>query len=269
MIRLPVVAGQFYPSDPQVLKKMIASFGIKKPKDSQKAIACILPHAGYIYSGKVAARGLAEIDIGTSCIILGPNHTGTGALYSLVREGAWKTPLGSVPIDTELADRLLKNSKYLEEDEVAHAYEHSIEVELPLIQEIGRTDFSLVPIILATGDNLVYKDIASAIATAVQQSKYDVTIIASSDMTHYEPQEDANRKDKEAIEALLKLDPKELLEKIDRYQISMCGYIPAVIALMAAKILGAKKARLVAYQTSGDVTGDFSSVVGYASIVIQ
>ena len=269
MIRSPVVAGQFYPSDPQALKKMIASFGIKIPKDRQKAIACILPHAGYIYSGKVAAKALAEIDIGTSCIILGPNHTGTGAPYSLVREGTWKTPLGSVPIDTELADRLLKNSKYLEEDEVAHAYEHSIEVELPLIQEIGRTDFSLVPIILATGDNLVYKDIASAIATAVQQSKYDVTIIASSDMTHYEPQEDANRKDKEAIEALLKLDPKELLEKIDRYQISMCGYIPAVIALMAAKILGAKKARLVAYQTSGDVTGDFSSVVGYASIVIQ
>jgi AmmeMemoRadiSam system protein B len=269
MIRQPAVRGQFYPSDPEDLKKIIASFGINKIKERKEAIACILPHAGYVYSGKVAAQALAGIKIGASCIIIGPNHTGYGVPYSLMKEGAWLTPLGNVPVDTALADELLKNSKYLEVDEMAHTYEHSIEVQLPIIHEMGRPDFSFVPIILASGDNLVYKDIAQAIASAVQKNKKEITLIASSDLTHYESQENANKKDKEAIQAILELDPEGLLEKIDRYQISMCGYIPTVVILAAAKILGAKKARLTAYQTSGDVTGDYSSVVGYASIVIQ
>ncbi|MBI5872935.1 MAG: AmmeMemoRadiSam system protein B [Candidatus Omnitrophica bacterium] len=269
MIRKPVVAGQFYPSQPEQIKKLIAGYGLKMDIEKQKAIACILPHAGYIYSGKVAAEVLSKIEVASTCIILGPNHTGYGVPASIAREGEWITPFSSLKIDTPLADLLLKNSKYLESDFTAHAYEHSIEVELPLIQAISRPEFTFVPIVLASADDLVYKDISSAIALAVRTLKKDVTIIASSDMTHYESQESANQKDKAAIEAMLKLDTKELLERIEKFGISMCGYMPAVVAILAAKILGAKNAKLVAYQTSGDVTGGYSSVVGYAGIIIQ
>ena len=228
-----------------------------------------MPHAGYIYSGKVAFEVLSKIEVSATCIILGPNHTGYGVPCSIMREGEWETPLGSVKIDSDLAGLLIKNSKFLEEDDKAHIYEHCIEVELPLLQESLKREFTFVPIVLASADDLVYKDIANSIATSVSSSKKNVTIIASSDMTHYESQQSASKKDEEAIKAILKLDAHELLEKIERFGISMCGYMPAVVTILAAKLLGAKKAKLIAYQTSGDVTGDYSSVVGYAGIVIQ
>ena len=269
MIRKPVVAGQFYPSDPQALKKLIADFGLKKCDKKEKIISCILPHAGYIYSGKVAARVLSQIEIGETCIILGPNHTGYGAACSIQKEGEWLTPLGRVPIDSDLAEQIIENSKDMEEDEAAHAFEHSIEVELPLIQEICRNDFSFVPIVLASADILVYKDIANAIALSIKSSKKSVTIVASSDMTHYESQASANKKDEEAITPILNLDELGLLDKIERLGISMCGYVPAVVAILASKMLGAKTGKLVSYQTSGDVTGDFEAVVGYAGITIS
>lgn len=268
MIRKPVVAGQFYPSEPERLKKVIEGFGVVRAPKPQKVIACILPHAGYAYSGKVAAKVLSIIDLAPSCIILGPNHTGYGAGCSVMKEGEWLTPFGLVPIDTDLAGSLIENSKYLEEDEAAHAYEHSIEVELPLLQALCRKDFSFVPIVLASADPLVYNDLASAIATSIKTGKKPVTIIASSDMTHYESQASANKKDHEAIQAMLRLDEHDLLTKIERLGISMCGYVPAVVAMCASKILGAKKAELIAYQTSGDVTGDYEAVVGYAGILI-
>jgi AmmeMemoRadiSam system protein B len=269
MLRKPAVAGQFYPSDPEAIKKLIASFGIKTTEKKQSAIACILPHAGYVYSGKVAAEVLSKIEIAPTCIILGPNHTGYGVPASIMREGEWSTPFGNIAINTELADQLIKNSHYLEADQLAHAYEHSIEVELPLIQEIGKHPFDFVPIILASGDHLVYKDIAQSIATSVKNYSQKVMLIASSDMTHYEPQKNANQKDEEAIKAILKLDAEELQDKITTLDISMCGYMPAIVVILAAKMLGAKKAELIAYQTSGDVTGDYTSVVGYAGIVIR
>lgn len=270
MIRKPAVAGQFYPSNPQELKNLIKSFAVDQKKIvKEKTIACILPHAGYIYSGKVAAETLSGIDFPQDCIILGPNHSGFGQPHSLMREGEWQTPLGNIKINTLLADELLKNSSYLLEDPIAHAQEHSIEVELPLIQEIARHDFTFVPITLAWADDLVYKDISDAIVKSIKSLKKDVLIIASSDMTHYEQQLSASRKDEEAIKAILKMNEQELLEKIDRLNISMCGSIPAVIGMLAAKKLGARRALLRAYQTSGDVTKDFSSVVGYAGIVIQ
>ncbi len=186
-----------------------------------------------------------------------------------MKEGEWLTPMGSIKVNTELAELLIKNSKYLEVDDMAHSYEHSIEVQLPLIQEIARQEFTFVPIVLATADNLVYKDIANAITSGVRGLKRAVTIIASSDMTHYESQASASKKDQEAIKAILKLDEGELLEKVRDLDISMCGYVPAAIVILAAKQLGAKKAKLIAYQTSGDTTGDYSAVVGYAGIVIQ
>ncbi|MFB3919412.1 AmmeMemoRadiSam system protein B [Candidatus Velamenicoccus archaeovorus] len=269
MIRQPAVAGQFYPSDPQRLKSLIASLLDKKETKKERAVACVLPHAGYVYSAKVAAAVLSSIDLPDTCVILGPNHTGFGTPAGIMTEGKWQMPFGTIDIDDKMAHSILKRSSYLQEDEVAHAYEHSIEVQLPLIRQIKGATFRFVPIILASDEKLMYKDIAHSIATAVQEAKKDVLIVASSDMTHYEPQKLAMEKDQKAIEAVLALDADGLEERIQRLQISMCGYIPAIVAIMAAKELGARTARLAAYQTSGDVSGDYSSVVGYAGIVIS
>lgn len=267
MIRKAVVAGHFYPADPAELKKTIAGLKQKEPV-KEKVLACILPHAGYVYSGKVAVHTLASIDIPDICLIVSPNHTGQGVPASIMREGTWETPLGRVAIHTGLADELIARSHYLEEDATAHIFEHSIEVMLPLIQELRGKDFSFVPVTLATEDELVYKDIAKSIADCMKK-RGNVLLIASSDMTHYEPQKQANEKDQKAIEAILALDDEELIERVRRYDISMCGYIPAAIAVCACRMLGSTSAKLLAYQTSGDISEDFSSVVGYAGMIIH
>ncbi|MFA5038741.1 MAG: AmmeMemoRadiSam system protein B [Candidatus Omnitrophota bacterium] len=268
MTRNPVVAGRFYPADPSKLKAMVASFA-PKPLPQENALACILPHAGYVFSGKVAVQTLASVKIPEACIILGPNHSGLGEPVSIMREGEWKTPLGRLVIHTEIASELMAQSRYLEEDAIAHAEEHSIEVILPLIQELGGKQTRFVPITLASNDELVYKDIAKSIASCLRKAAGNVLVIASSDMSHYEPQKRANDKDQKAIEAILALDDEELIERVRRWDISMCGYIPAAIAVLASKMAGATSAKLLAYQTSGDVSGDYSSVVGYAGIVIH
>jgi AmmeMemoRadiSam system protein B len=268
MIRKSVVAGHFYPAEPKALKKMIQGFAPKEPLKKEDAIACILPHAGYAYSGLVASLVLHSINIPSICVIIGPNHTGNGAQASIMTEGEWETPLGTVPIDTPLAKNILAGSRYLEDDDIAHAEEHSIEVELPLLQEISQIPLSFIPIALASGENLVYKDIADAIASGVKKSEKSVLIIASSDMTHYEPHDQAARKDEQAIKAILSLDERELLNKVDQLKISMCGSVPAAVVLRAAKALGAKDAKLIAYQTSGEASGEYNSVVGYAGIII-
>jgi MEMO1 family protein len=268
MTRKPVVAGTFYPADPSALKKMIRGLAPKTTPNKEDVIACILPHAGYVYSGKVAAAVLCAIHIPSTCIIIGPNHTGNGEEASIMTEGEWQTPLGTIPIDTALAKNILAGSKYLKEDGIAHAEEHSIEVLLPLLQEISQSRISIVPIALASIEDLVYKDTADAIVKAVKKNGKGVLIVASSDMTHYEPHDQAARKDEQAIKAMLGRDDQELLNKVNELQISMCGSVPAAVALRAANALGAKDAKLVAYQTSGDASGDYSSVVGYAGIII-
>lgn len=242
--------------------------GAKTAQNKEKAIGCVLPHAGYVYSGKVAVETLNCIEIPSACIIMGPNHTGHGAPASIMDEGAWETPLGKMEINEKLAGLLLKNSKYLERDVVAHASEHSVEVMLPLIQTLWDKAKTFVPIVLATTKELVYKDIARSIAASIKGSKERVLIIASSDMSHYEPQEQANEKDHRAIEAMLALDDEELIKRVEQYDISMCGYIPAAIAVLASKLLGATRAKLASYCTSADASGDYSSVVGYAGIAI-
>ena len=178
MIRKAVVAGQFYPSHPAQLKKAIAGFKQNNTRQ-ENALACILPHAGYMYSGAVAVRTLASVHIPDTCIIVGPNHTGQGAPASLMREGTWETPLGRIPVDTGLADDLLGCSHVLEDDPAAHLFEHSIEVMLPLIQELRGQEFSFVPVTLATEDELVYKDIAKSIAACIQKAGQKILLIAS------------------------------------------------------------------------------------------
>jgi len=199
---------------------------------------------------------------------MGPNHTGLGKPFSLMTEGVWRMPLGDVEINSELAKRILASSKYLEEDYNAHRFEHSIEVQLPFLQYINNR-IKLVPIVLSHAPGTIYKEIGREIAAAVKDLNRQVVIIASSDMTHYETQASALRKDDYAIEAILSLDEDELLRRIEELNITMCGYAPAVCLITAAKLLGAGRAELVRYQSSGDTTGDYSSVVGYAGIIIK
>ncbi len=277
MNRPAAFAGTFYPHQPDALRQMIKGFSRHPTTDKNRtrqpdktgAIACVLPHAGYVYSGAVAARTLASITIPEVCIIICPNHTGWGPEASLMTEGTWSTPLGEVPVHEKLARALLERSTHLEEDDTAHAQEHAIEVQLPLIQALRGQPFALVPIVLASVGNLVYKDIASAIASAVRQTKTPALVIASTDLTHYEPQPQANRKDDIAIRAILARDDDGLVRAVEAHAISMCGVFAAATALCAANRLGATHARLIAYQTSGDVTKDYSAVVGYAGLVIN
>jgi len=267
-LRQPVVAGQFYPASAQDIKKQISGFiDAKEPKVD--ALACVLPHAGYIYSGRVACQTFSKIKIKDKIILFGPNHTGAGTSFSIMTEGVWLTPLGEVNIDSRLAKKILDASEYLEDDSLAHAGEHSLEVELPILQYF-KQNFEIVPIAFMSDDLIALKKVGKEIAGVIKQMGLTdkVLLVASSDMTHYETQEEAAVKDKKAISAILELSPDKLMAEVKRFHISMCGASPVAAMLSVAKSLGAKTGKLVNYQTSGDVTGDKSSVVGYAGIII-
>jgi len=267
MIREPIADGQFYPGSSKGLRAMIESMVNDKP-GKVEVIGLISPHAGYIYSGMVAGAVISKIKLGDVFVLLGPNHTGRGKSFSIMTEGTWVTPLGETEVDSELGNRILASSSYLEKDAAAHQFEHSLEVQVPFLQYF-KPDVRIVPVILAHARGNIYKKIGKELAGAIKGSKKRVTILASSDMTHYEPQESARKKDSEAIEAILDLDEDELLRRVTDFDISMCGYAPVVSLISAAKEMGAKKAELVKYQTSGDASGDYSSVVGYAGILIK
>jgi len=268
-IRKPSVAGQFYPSDPEAILKLISSFKVK-PAQKQDVIGCILPHAGYVYSGRVAAQTLSGINIKDTVILLGPNHYGNGPAFSLMPRGYWQTPLGNIEIDSRAADLFLGASKHLKADTLAHIDEHSLEVELPLLQYFKKI-FKIVPITIKTDDLIVLKAVAEELAGVIIKNnlKSSTIFIASSDMTHYEPQSSAEKKDALAIEAITSLDEDKLDSVVRGSAISMCGFAPVAVLLRAARILGAKRGRLIKYQTSGEASGDTSSVVGYAGITIN
>jgi AmmeMemoRadiSam system protein B/AmmeMemoRadiSam system protein A len=267
MIRHPVVAGQFYPAQAPQLKEMIRGM-VDEGAEKEDVIGLVSPHAGYIYSGPVAGAVISRVKFKDTFIIMGPNHTGMGKPLSIMTEGTWETPLGAVEIDSELAKQILTVSRHLEADHEAHQHEHSIEVQIPFLQYFKK-DIRIVPISLAYSSGAVYKEIGREIAQVVKDLNREVVIVASSDMTHYEPQESARRKDSQAIEAILELNEDELLRRVDELNISMCGYAPTVALMTAAKELGATRAELVRYQTSGDTSGDYSAVVGYAGIIIK
>jgi AmmeMemoRadiSam system protein B len=268
-VRDPVVAGQFYPGTGPSLAKEVASL-VTEGTAKEDAIGVVSPHAGYMYSGVVAGAVLSSITPKNRYIILGPNHTGLGALYSLSDASFWKTPLGEVKIDEDLRNAILNRSSLIVSDAAAHMAEHSIEVQLPLLQVIQK-NFKFVPIVIGSDDAGAYTAIGKEIADAVKDLGLakEVAIIASSDMTHYESDDSARKKDKAAIDMILALDEEGLVTRVRKMGISMCGYAPVAVMISAAKALGANSARLVKYATSGDVSGDYSSVVGYAGIVVH
>jgi AmmeMemoRadiSam system protein B len=276
IIREPVVAGSFYEIDKEKLKKQINfcfnhKLGPKEISKKEFKVA-IVPHAGYEYSGPVAAWVYAKIKE-SNYLIIGPNHTGYGATFSIMKSGMWKTPLGEVVIDENFANKLIENCKILEQDVLAHQNEHSIEVQLPFLQ-FRYKNFKFVPICILNefADNPLLeacKCIGEGIAKTVKSSKGSWIVLASSDFSHYLPHELANEIDNYLIDSILKLDVKEFFDRINEKQASVCGFGPIAIAMTVAKELKARKSELLKYATSGDVTGDFSSVVGYASITFS
>ena len=267
MIRNPVVAGQFYPASASQLREMIEMF-IDEKAEKEEAIGLLMPHAGYPYSGPVAGAAVSRVKFKDTFIIMGPSHTGMGKPFSIMTEGVWKTPLGEVEIDSELARQIVAVSRNLQEDDRAHQHEHAVEVQIPFLQYF-KPDIRIVPIILAYAGASAYKEIGREIARAIKELNREAVIIASGDMTHYEPQASAEKKDHQAIEAMLNLDEDELTRRYEDLNISMCAYGPVVSLISAAKELGATEAELVRYQTSGDTTGDYAAVVGYAGVIFK
>jgi AmmeMemoRadiSam system protein B len=266
-IRQPAVAGRFYPRDPDVLRAEVNSY-LAPPQPRLPALGCVVPHAGYMYSGHVAGAVFARLEIPQHCILLCPNHTGLGQPLSIMSSGGWLTPLGAVPIDADLAERLKQCFSFLSEDNDAHRAEHAAEVELPFLQVL-RPDVRFVPIALGTGRYEVLENLGQAIAEVLTKQDDRVLIIASSDMNHYENDAITRIKDHKAIDRILALDPRGLFDVVMKEEISMCGYGPTVAMLTAARQLGATRAGLVKYATSGDVSEDRNMVVGYAGVNVS
>lgn len=270
ILRHPAVAGRFYPGDPEDLRTEAQEYlsqSISSDASPLKAIGCIAPHAGYMYSGHVAGAVFASIEIPPLCVVMCPNHTGMGRPLAIMSEGSWETPLGDVPIDAEFARALQQRFPPLQNDSAAHRAEHAAEVELPFLQ-LRQPNLRIVPIALGTGQFEVLEQLGLALADVVAKYKEPVLIVASSDMNHYESDAVTRAKDHRAIERLLTLDPRGLFDVVTQQDISMCGFGPAVAMLTAARQLGAKSAELVKYATSGDVSGDREMVVGYAGVVV-
>ncbi|MDH4099824.1 MAG: AmmeMemoRadiSam system protein B [Nitrospirota bacterium] len=267
MRRTPAVAGHFYSNSPSLLHREVEEF-VEGKQQKVDAIGLLSPHAGFVYSGRVAGALYSRITMPDSFVIMGPNHTGMGAEVSIMSSGTWDMPNGPVDIDATLAATILQNCDMMEEDRTAHLREHSIEVQLPFIQYFCSAPY-FVPIVLMTGRYDTLHAVGEALASAIKNSGKKVTIVASSDMSHYVPAEVAKKKDGLALEHLLRLDPEGLYRTVRERGISMCGFGPAVAMLVAAKALGATTAEQVMYMTSGDVNHDYSSVVGYAGVVVR
>lgn len=261
------VAGYFYPGGTDSLKKLLGT--ITSPgEDKSDAIGVISPHAGFQYSGSVAGAVFSSVRIPGNIILIGPSHRYGSSGYVLMRKGVWETPLGEVDINTGLADSLMEKFPRLVDDKEIHKAEHSLEVQLPFIQYF-RPDITIVPICIAIHASYNHlQKMGEAVAAAVHEYREDVLIVASTDMSHYISQEEAREKDFLAIERILRLDARGLYETVIAEDISMCGFQPTVAALVASRELGASHAELIKYQTSGDVSGDYNEVVGYAGLRI-
>jgi MEMO1 family protein len=272
MIRPPAVAGQFYPASAGKVEAELDRV-IKPTAEPRQAIGIVVPHAGWMYSGATAGKVYSAVKIPDHVIMVGPNHHGIGSTYALFDAGAWQTPVGDVPIDEPLAAELLDNCDLLSEDLRAHSSEHSLEVQVPMLLRVN-PHVRVVPLLIGggwpeSGGCSLLREIGEAIATTVREYSKPVLLLASSDLNHYEDQETSHIKDKLVLGAIEKLDEEALMDRVRDVDISMCGVAPTYIVIHAAKKLGAKHVEVLDYRTSGDVSGDFSAVVGYCGAVIS
>ncbi len=267
MIREPAVAGQFYSATPEGLEEQVSRYILDLPKEP--VIGAVCPHAGLIYSGHVAGAVYSRIAMPHTLVILGPNHTGLGENVALMASGEWEIPTGRFGIDEVLAQLICRNAPgIIARDSKAHMFEHSIEVQLPFVAHFS-TDVAIVPITIKHASLEDCRSVGSAMAAALKEAGYPVTMIASSDMSHYVSEAEARLLDRLAIERILDLDPEGLYHTVLSRGISMCGYLPVTTMLFAAKDLDATAPELVKYATSAEVSGDYDHVVGYAGIVVK
>lgn len=268
MIRFPAVAGRFYPDEPARLREAVDSFLASAAQDKKiTARACLVPHAGYKFSGRIAGEVFRRIEIPARVILIGPRHFPRGASLAILSDGAWQTPLGMAPIDHLLAEKLARACPLLREDAVAHSAEHSLEVQLPFLRQLAPS-FSFVPIVIGTVHYEDLEALGHALAEVIRLEPEPILLAASSDMNHYETDAVTRMKDRKAIDRILALDPRGLFDTVRDENISMCGYGATVAMLTAVRDLGATRAELLCYATSGEVNGDLQEVVGYAGIVI-
>jgi MEMO1 family protein len=269
MIRPPAVAGQFYPANPQELSRLVQQFtretaGQKK----MHAKACLVPHAGYLYSGQLAGAVFSRLILPKKIVILGVRHYPRGEALAILSQGVWRTPLGDARIDEELAMQVCAAAPSLREDAVAHSREHSLEVELPFLQVL-EPEFRFVPVAVGAIRYQELAEVGEGLARVLAGSKEEILVVTSSDMNHYESDERTRFKDHLAIECMLRADARALYEVCQKEAISMCGLGPAVVMLTALGNLGVKKGELVEYATSGDISGDRDKVVGYAGMIFE
>ncbi|MBI1745215.1 MAG: AmmeMemoRadiSam system protein B [Acidobacteria bacterium] len=267
MNRQAAFAGRFYPDNASLLRDSILSC-LPAGGEQHEALGIIVPHAGYMYSGAVAGATYAATNLPQTYLLLGPNHTGQGALLSIMSLEHWETPFGAAPIASDLAQALLGQGALFEEDALAHQEEHALEVQLPFLQYLVPR-FTFVPITIGVHRLSTLLKAGQAIAAALSAYPERVLMVTSSDMTHYQPAEVAWRQDQKALEAIFRLDPTGLHFAVVQEQLTMCGYAPAVVMLEACRLLGAKQVKLIKYAHSGHVTGDFRHVVAYAGVVID
>lgn len=268
MIRPPAVAGRFYPGDRRELTRQLRTFLDVPGAEKSAAIGCMVPHAGYMYSGGVAGQVYARLALPQRMILLGPRHYPRGAALALHPPGAWETPLGRAAVDAELSAALRRAFPDLREDPVAHRDEHALEVQLPFLQHLAG-DFRFVPLALGPVPYPILETLGRAIAAVVGAQQEPVLLLASSDMNHYEDDATTREKDRRALAPLLALDAQGLYNAVRRENVSMCGYGAAVAMLVAARELGATRSEQVAYATSGDVSGERDAVVGYAGVIVN
>ena len=260
-MRHPAVAGQFYPGSAEQLSHQVD--GMLHQAAELAVCGAVAPHAGYIYSGQVAAEVYSRLPKAETYVLIGPNHHGLGSPVALSRD-TWRTPLGLVETDQKLADALAGG--IIDHDETAHQPEHSLEVQIPFLQR-RFSEFEILPVCMGLQDMQTAIEVGEEVSRAAKKANRKVVVIASSDFTHYEPQETARKVDTQLLEAVLNMDVKELYNRVYRYDATACGYGPIAATITASAALGAKMGKLLCYATSGDVSGDYSQVVGYGAVV--
>lgn len=268
MLRNPAVAGLFYDHNPEMLRDSVESLWPAPEPEPVTAFGALVPHAGYIYSGRTAAKVYARLSPADVYIILGPNHTGRGWPVAVSGAEAWVTPLGQVPVDVKLSRAIIDQCKIARLDDNAHQDEHSLEVQLPFLQ-VPRRDFSLVAICLGSQDISLLTELGEGIARAIQATNRRCLVLASSDMNHFAPLKKTQALDRQALDQVMARDPQGLLDTVEQQKISMCGAGPAAAMLVATQTLGASTAELVEYTTSAEVSGEEDRVVGYAGVIVK